>query len=240
MGRPAQGPPANGISRVSRPPCRPRGPRAPRCSCWRRSSLGRRRCRSSSGCTCCSRPASPPSSAPSPLTSSAARPWPSLWPPAPRLLKAEAGSRREPAQARPLGSQPHQASYPIPHGPASCPDGRERQGLMGTPACPPATPPRRPAPAPVHRTPVGRVKRLRGAPPRPLGSRPLCRDRPPPPHPPSWRAGRRQRWGTSGAALWAGFLSPPPGAPAAPAQARLRLDLVGEPGLPAKFPALMK
>ncbi|XP_033049848.1 mitotic spindle assembly checkpoint protein MAD1 isoform X1 [Trachypithecus francoisi] len=53
-------------------------PRAPRCSCWRRSS--RTPWASSSRCTCDARTASPPSSARSPSSSSAARPWPSLQP----------------------------------------------------------------------------------------------------------------------------------------------------------------
>lgn len=67
-------PPGPELTACLSPP-RPRDPRAPGCSCWRRSSRGR--CPSSSSCTCCARTASPPSSAPSPSTSSAARPWPS-------------------------------------------------------------------------------------------------------------------------------------------------------------------
>uniref|UniRef100_G3T2H1 Mitotic arrest deficient 1 like 1 n=1 Tax=Loxodonta africana TaxID=9785 RepID=G3T2H1_LOXAF len=54
---------------------KPQDPRGPRCSCWRQSSPAQSA--SSSSCTCCARTASQPSSAPSPSTSSAARPWPS-------------------------------------------------------------------------------------------------------------------------------------------------------------------
>lgn len=119
-------------------PClrrRPRDPRAPGCSCWRPSSRGR--CPSSSNCTCCARTASPPSSAPSPSTSSAARPWPSgAQPCSPAAVGVgSAGAPR-------LVAPPH----PLHHQGRRCPDRQvdmmgpelpSREAALGGPSLPP-------------------------------------------------------------------------------------------------------